>query len=79
MLRKGVWDFTAMLNFEEHLKTVFDKVNIAIGLHCKLSDSLNQSKSTLKKSFMRLHLDCRDIMYDQLNNKWFQSKIESIQ
>ena len=70
----------SQLSFEEHLKTIFSKVNKTIGLIRKLRNFLPRpSLMTLYKSFIRPHLDYGDIIYDQPFNNSFQNKIESIQ
>ena len=70
----------SQLSFEEHLKTIFSKVNKTIGLIRKLRIFLPRpSLMTLYKSFIRPHLDYGDIIYDQPFNNSFQNKIESIQ
>ena len=69
-----------LLNFEEHLKTIFSKTNENIGLIRKLRNSSSRpSLMTLYKSFIRPHLDYGDIIYDQPFNNSFQNKYESIQ
>ena len=70
----------AKLTFEEHLKNVFNKANKTIGLLRKLSNLLpRQALVTIYKSFIRPHLDCGDVLYDQAFNNSFQAKMESIQ
>ena len=72
--------FDSQLSFEEHLKTIFSKVNKTIGVIRKLRNSSPRpSLMTLYKSFIRPHLDYGDIIYDQPFNNSFQYKIESIQ
>lgn len=54
------------LNLEEHPKTVVTKVTKIMGLIQKLRDYLPiPSLLTPNKSFVRLHLDCEDIIIDQ--------------
>ena len=68
------------LNFEEHLKTMFSKVNKTTGLIRKMRNSLPRpSLMTLYKSFIRPHLDYGDIICDQPFNNSFQDKIKSVQ
>ena len=46
----------------------------------KLQNNLpKQSLLTIYKSFIRLHLDCGDVVYDQPHNETFCSKLESVQ
>ena len=68
----------SQLSFEEHLKSIFSKVNKTIRLIQKPRNSLPRSfLMTLYKSFIRPHLDYGDIIYDQPFN--CQNKIEIIQ
>ena len=68
------------LDFEEHLKNIFSKVNKTIGLLRKLHQILPRSPSlTIYKSFIRPHLDYGDIIYDQAYNASFHQKLDSIQ
>ena len=68
------------LSFKEHLKDKFAKVNRGIGILKKLSGFLpRHSLITLYKSFIQPHLDCTDIIYDQLNNLSLCNKIETWQ
>ena len=70
----------SQLSFEEHLKTVFYKVNKTIRLTRKLRNSLpRRSLMSLYKSFIQPHLDYGDIIFDQPFNNSFQNKIEGIQ
>ena len=67
------------LDFSLHLKNVQNKVNKTIGLLRKLQDTLPRtSLITIFKSFIRLHLDYGDIIYDRSYNTWFHGNIESI-
>ena len=57
------------LDFQEHLKSIFSKVNKTIGLLRKLHHILPRSPLlTIYKSFIRPHLDYGDIIYDQAFN-----------
>ena len=68
------------LNFKKHLKNIFAKVNMGIGILKKLSGFLpRHSLINLYKSFIRPHLDYADIIYDQPNNLNLCNKIESCQ
>ena len=68
------------LNFEEHLKTIVNKINKTIGLLRKLQNFLpRKSLLTMYKSFIRPHLDYGDIIYDQTYNTSFHQKLESLQ
>ena len=70
----------SQLSLEEHLKTIFTKVNKFIELIRKLRNLLSRpSLMTLYKSFIRPHLDYRHIIYDQPFSNSFLNKIESIQ
>ena len=68
------------LDFQEHLKSIFSKVNKTIGLLRKLQYILPRSPLlTIYKSFTRPHLDYDDITYDQAYNGSFHQKLDSIQ
>ena len=68
------------LDFSLHLKNIQNKVNKTKGLLRKLQDTLPRtSLITIFKSFIRLHLDYGDIIYDRSYNTWFHGNIESIQ
>ena len=68
------------LNFSEHLKTIFQKTNKAIGLLRKLQTLLPRAPLiTIYKSFIRPHLDYGDMIYDQTFNMSSQQKMETIQ
>ena len=70
----------AKLNFQEQIKNLLTKVNKIIGLLRKLQNILPRgSLLTIFKSFVRLHLDYGDVIYDQSFNNSFYQKIGSIQ
>ena len=55
-------------------------VNRTISLLCKLQNILPRAPLvTIYKSFIRLHLDYGDILYDQIFNNSFHQKLASIQ
>ena len=68
------------LDFQEHLKSIFSKVNKKIGSLRKLHHILPRSPLlTIYKSSTRSHLDYSDIKYDQAYNASFHQKLDSIQ
>ena len=68
------------LDFGEHLQYITNKVNKSIGLLRKLQLILpRRSLVTIYKSFIRPHLDYRDIIFDQAFNKSFHDNLELIQ
>ena len=68
------------LNFEEHLKTIINKIIKTIGLLRKFQNFLpRKSLLTIYKSFMRPHFDYGDIIYDQTYNTSFHQRLESLQ
>ena len=68
------------LDFREHLRNIFKKVNRRISLLRKLRNNLpGAALVTIYKFFIRLHLDYGDILYDQTFNNSFHGKLESIQ
>ena len=67
-------------NFEEHLKTIVNKINKTIVLLLKFQNFLpRKSLLTIYKSFMRSHLDYGEIIYDQSYNTYFHQRLESLQ
>ena len=61
------------LNFEEHLKTIVNKINKTIGLLRKFQNFLpTKSLLAIYKSFIRPHLNYGDIIYDQPYNTSFR-------
>ena len=67
------------LSFNEHLETVFAKVNRGIAIPRKLQSVLpRQAILTIYKSFICPHFDYHDVIYDQPYNL-FQAKLESYQ
>ena len=68
------------LDFDEHIKGVFDKTSKSIGLIRKLRNFLPRpSLPQIYKSFVRPHLDYGDIIYDKAFIGSFQKKLETIQ
>ena len=68
------------LDFQNHLKNIYSKVNKTIGLLRKLHNNLPSIPLlTIYKSFIRLYLDHGDIIYDQDYTASFCQKIESVQ
>ena len=68
------------LNFNAHLKTVFDKSTKCIGSLRKLRFFIpRHSLITIYKSFIRSQLDYADVIYDKPGNESFLTRLESIQ
>ena len=68
------------LNFSEHINEKLKEATKSINLLRKLNLSLPRSALLIiYKSFIRPHLDCGDIVYDQPNNSSLSEKIESLQ
>ena len=68
------------LDFQEHLKDKLSKISKTIGLLRKLQKILTRAPLlTIYKSFIRLHLDYGDIIYDKAYNRSFHQKLEKIQ
>ena len=68
------------LSFGEHLMNIANKVNTFIGLLHKLQKCLpRRPLVTTSKSFVRLHLDYGDVIFDQVYNKSFHESLESLQ
>ena len=68
------------LNFEEHLKTIVNKIK-TMGVLRKFQNFLSRkSLLTVYKSFIRPHVDYGDIIYDQsYNTSFHKTGITSIQ
>ena len=68
------------LNFEEHLKTIANKINKGIGLLRKFQNFLPRKLLlTIYKYFIRPHQCYGDIVYDQSYNTYFCQRLESLQ
>ena len=68
------------LSFNEHLETVFAKVNRGIAILHKLKIVLpREALLTVYKSFIRSHSDYGDVIYGQLYDDSFYTKLESYQ
>ena len=68
------------LDFREHLWNMYKKVNKTVSLSRKIQSKLPRVPLiTIYKSFIRLHLDYIDILYDQTFNNSFHERLESIQ
>ena len=69
-----------MLDFQGHLKNIYSKISKTIGKLRKLHNTLPRLPLLkICKSFIRLHLDYGDIIYDQAYTASFHEKIESVQ
>ena len=69
-----------MLTLNTHIDQEIKKCNKLIGLIKRLSVNLRRNALlTIYKSFVRPHLDYRDILYDKPSNENFQNKIEKNQ
>ena len=67
------------LDFQEHFKGIFSKVNKVIGLLRTLHHILPRPRLlTICKSFIRPHLDYGNIIYAQIYNTMFHQILESI-
>ena len=68
------------LDFCEHLRNIFKRVNRTISLLRKLHNNLPTAPLvSIYKFFISSHQDCGDILYDQTFNSSFHEKLESIQ
>ena len=60
------------LSFDIHIKTILTKVKRTIGLLRKFQQVLPRpSLITIDKAFIRLHLDCGNVAFDQAFNNSF--------
>ena len=67
------------LSFYDHTNANIPKVNKGIGIIKKFPNTLpRDSLLTICKSFIKPHFNYCDIIYDQLNNEIFCTKIECI-
>ena len=63
------------LDFKEHIQNMFNKIRKTIGLLCKFHKILKRpSIITIYESFVSLHLDYGDIIYDQAYKCCLSSK-----
>ena len=68
------------LYFEEHLKTIVNKINKTIGLLRKFQNFLpRKSLLAINKSFIRPHLDYVGIICNQTYNTSFHQRLEPLQ
>ena len=68
------------LSFNEHLETVFAKLNRGIAILRKLQSVLSrEALLIIYKSFIRPHFDYGHVIYDQSYNDSFHAKLESYQ
>ena len=68
------------LSFSRHINIKISKANKGLGIIENLSHILpRKSVLTIYKSFIRLYLDYCDVVYDQLSNESFCTKIVRIQ
>ena len=64
------------LDFDEHIKVVFEKTSKSTGLIRKLRNFLPRpSLLQIYKSFVRPHLDYGDIIYDKAFIGYFQRNL----
>ena len=72
--------FDFRLDFQEHWKSLVKKVNKTVAVLRKFQNIFPRSVLlTIYKCFVRTHLDCGDIIYDEDFNNSFHQKIESLQ
>ena len=68
------------LSFNDHIQSKMNKCYKMIGVIKSLSVNLPRDALLwIYKSFVRPHLDYRDIIYDKPHNESFKNKIENIQ
>ena len=67
------------LKFKMHIEIALYKVNKAISIIKRLRHTLpRKSLLTIYKAFVRPHIDCGDVTYDQPFNEYFCKKLESV-
>ena len=68
------------LSYENHLQSVFSRVNKTISLLRKFQPAFpRKSLVTIYKSFIRPNLDYGDVIYDRDYNESFHQNLESLQ
>ena len=68
------------LSYEQHIKSILNKVNETIGLLRKFQlTPTRHSLITIYKTFIRPHLDYSEVIYDRAFNESFHQRLESIQ
>ena len=68
------------LSHENHLNSVFSRVNKTIGLLRKFQHTLpRKSLVTIYESFIRPHLDYGDVIYDRTCNELFHQILGFLQ
>ena len=68
------------LNFFDHINEKFKKATKVVNVIKKMNLLLPRtSLLTIYKSFVRPHLDCGDVIYDQPNNFRLSDKMETVQ
>ena len=68
------------VRYENHLQSVFRRVNKTIILLRKFQSTLpRKSLVTIHKSFIRPYLDYGDVIYDRASNESFHKSLESLQ
>ena len=68
------------LSYENHLQSVFSRVNKTISLLRKFQPTFpRKSLVTIYKSFIRPNLDYGDVIYDRDYNESFHQNLESLQ
>ena len=67
------------LSFHQHIKEIIAKASKEIGVIKKLNNVLSRKALlTIYKSFVKPHLDCKNIFYHQLLNESINKKLKSI-
>ena len=68
------------ISYENHLQSVFSRINKTIGLLRKFQPTLpRKSLVTIYKSFIRPHLGYGDVIYDRAYNESLHQTLESLQ
>ena len=68
------------LNFDKHIRSKISKCNKRISTIDRLSLAFpRDALSIIYRSFIRLHLDCANIIYDRPNNDSFSQKMFKIE
>ena len=69
-----------LISYENHLQSVFSRVNKTIGLLRKFQPAVpRKSLVTIYKSFIMPHLGYGDVIYDRAYNESLHQNLESLQ
>ena len=75
---QNIWDLSSTVNFDVHVQNKISKCNKVIGIVKWLSIILSLDVVlTVRKMFIRPHVDYADIMHEKTNNELFCKKMKA--